>query len=231
MPSFQDDESPGSAFLFPTSPTGIRRTSSSWAEPMLCGDCETKLNRSYDSYGIGVLKGQGVTIHSEPDGIWLCGIESKRLRAFFLSILWRASISSRPQYAEVKLEAGVNEAFRQAFQNDLPIPWINFEVGLYRLRSNLLDPPRQDVASREFIISPRPVNYGEFASMMFTMFGFVVEICFPKPPKRLVKNKGRSMLKPRKTIVFAPFHEFKDFPPLVEVMEAQRVFQELQSVG
>lgn len=81
---------------------------------ILCADCDQKVIGSLESYARIILHGgyDKLKLEERPvlisgknqHGLELCHIQNvdyRRMKLFFLSILWRASISSRPLFNEV----------------------------------------------------------------------------------------------------------------------------------
>ena len=78
-------------------------------EYLLCRDCEEIVGR-YDDYGIKFLRrsvGERLTMlngETIPDDIDLLSeVDLEKLRLFIISVLWRASVSSREFYSNVEL--------------------------------------------------------------------------------------------------------------------------------
>jgi hypothetical protein len=79
-----------------TRPTGIY-------ERLLCADCEQVLNR-YEDYGAKALKG-GTKVEYAQVGneLRMRGVDYAKLKLFYLSLLWRMSVSTQPFFKEVAL--------------------------------------------------------------------------------------------------------------------------------
>jgi hypothetical protein len=73
-------------------------------EIMLCENCDNRILSAYGNYARRELHG-GESIQTAVDGndfrIW--GLDYTRLRLFFLSLLWRMSVSTLPYFKEVSL--------------------------------------------------------------------------------------------------------------------------------
>lgn len=82
--------------------TPIRYTVDTWDTELLCQKCEEAFNNRFDRYGIGAFRGQISTISRGPEGVTFTGIDRRRLRMFFLSVLWRISVSSHPNYSNIR---------------------------------------------------------------------------------------------------------------------------------
>lgn len=92
---------------------------------LLCAPCESKFS-SGDSYGIAVLLSQ-FERHFKPlhvaDRVLAFegnDVDTTRLLRFLLSILWRASVSTQPFYAAVKLGPHEELAKQSMFESAVP---------------------------------------------------------------------------------------------------------------
>ena len=89
-----------------------------WDPHILCHSCDQVLNR-YDKYGIEFCRSFGVQhIDTGNDMFVVKGVETERLVKFIMSILWRASITNRPEFSAVCL-GPYEQKFKQAlFRGD-----------------------------------------------------------------------------------------------------------------
>jgi hypothetical protein len=72
-------------------------------EPLLCWDCEQKLS-PYEKYNREILYGGiEITGSRKRNRIDLTGLNYKRVRVFYLSLLWRMSIAGHRFWKEVDL--------------------------------------------------------------------------------------------------------------------------------
>ena len=77
---------------------------------ILCDECEPKFT-GWDTYGFEVLASTSwssiepfrSSTDNSPMAIPLATVDYERLSLFILSVLWRASVSTDPFYAEVSL--------------------------------------------------------------------------------------------------------------------------------
>lgn len=99
---------------------------------ILCLECERYLNNEFETYANNVIYGDGKMksdelpifsdhFHYDSDKnkmefTLVKNIDYKRFKLFLLSILWRASISKRPMFSEVKLGPH-NEVLRRLLRN------------------------------------------------------------------------------------------------------------------
>jgi hypothetical protein len=88
-------------------------------EELLCEDCERKLRDSED-YAAKVLNG-GVLISLQqlPDRILVGNIDYAKFKLFQLSILWRSSVSKRPEIPKLNLGPH-QEILRRMLYNNEP---------------------------------------------------------------------------------------------------------------
>lgn len=80
---------------------------------ILCESCEKRFN-IYDTYGIRFIKdldrvGLPVIVKGRRVGLVVPTYDCKMLKLFFLSVLWRASISTRPFFRNINLGTYENE--------------------------------------------------------------------------------------------------------------------------
>jgi hypothetical protein len=70
---------------------------------ILCGDCDNKLG-TLDDYALDVSRRFATAHFVRPDGLFeMSNVGGDRFATFVLSVLWRASITSRPEFAKVSL--------------------------------------------------------------------------------------------------------------------------------
>jgi len=78
-----------------------------YEEGLLCQNCENKILGSLDTYGAEFIKGRinsKIVFSKSNNSINATGIDYIRLKLFFLSILWRASISKHDFFNEIDLQ-------------------------------------------------------------------------------------------------------------------------------
>jgi hypothetical protein len=97
-------------------------------EPLLCWDCEQKLS-PYEKYNCEILYG-GVEIMGSRKGnkIEFIGLDYKRVRVFYLSVLWRMSIATHQFWRSVNLGTH-EEKVREMVLNESPGE--PYEYGVY----------------------------------------------------------------------------------------------------
>ena len=73
-------------------------------ERLLCAECDGKVLGRYEDYAAKALNG-GTRVGYAPVGneLRLCGVDYAKLKIFYLSLLWRMSVSTHLFFKEVKL--------------------------------------------------------------------------------------------------------------------------------
>lgn len=124
----------------------------------------------YDSDAASILKKHGLIWHafppkstvqrSESFGDWgfelieVSEIDTHKLRLFFLSLLWRAVASRRPEFREIRLEPIAKEKLRKIVAGEIDGDVADFPVVLLLLTTlgqpQNLTPLRQTISMREF---------------------------------------------------------------------------------
>ena len=83
--------------------TGRRRSIQvGYRERLLCQDCEQRLNRFEDYFADVWFHGKRPEA-VQPGTVTVSGLDYARFKLFHMSVLWRAGISSRPQFRDVRL--------------------------------------------------------------------------------------------------------------------------------
>ena len=96
-----------------------QRQKGDW-DRLLCSDCEQHISK-YERYASLLLKGgTRIGIRQRKHVIEVSSVDYKLFKLFQLSILWRASISSRPIFKEVSLGDNHEEIIRNMLLNDDP---------------------------------------------------------------------------------------------------------------
>jgi hypothetical protein len=71
-------------------------------EYLLCDTCEGRFS-AWEDYAKRVLAGQDVTIARDGESLLITPVDYARFKLFQLSLLWRAAVSTRPEFAAVDL--------------------------------------------------------------------------------------------------------------------------------
>jgi len=163
---------------------------------ILCTDCE-KIFGDWDNYGVRTLlkeKEKFKEIHNgrEVVALYLNSFNYKLLKLFFVSALWRASVSSQPFYSKVKLGSYENKA-REMILKGNPAPEDVFSVVL----SNFVSVTGKDKLART-VMDPFPERWqGVNAYRMY--FGRICAYIkvdqrpYPETLRKLVMRAGQPL--------------------------------------
>lgn len=196
--------------------TLTRYTADTWDTELLCQECEETLNNRFDRYGMGVFRGHIGTVSRDLEGITLCGVDRRRLRTFFLSVLWRISVSSHPNYSNIDLPYAWESELHDALRAGRNVPSARFTVSVYRLRDSTPVGGFDAEALRSFIMAPFGRNFGTFISVCFLFLGYFVEVFLPRVPKAYSKRPG--ILYGSGTVFLAPYVEVLDIPEIMRIL-------------
>lgn len=196
-----------------TTPTS--HTTDSWDTHQLCSACEERMNSQYDSYGISVFKGRKGRVQRTSTGISISGIECIRVRMFLLSVLWRMSKSAHHAYLNTLLPPRIQADLQTSLCDDRPYSASKLHIAVYRLHDFARDGKIESELFRDFVISPFLRRSRRSYSIVFIVFGFLIEICVPG--LQLRHRKAASILSPNSTTMFAPLVDFSKVPEILEL--------------
>lgn len=171
---------------------------------ILCNECEKSFHR-YDDYGIKVLirsslKREYIKDNNEIIGYILHGIDYRKFKLFFMSILWRADISSKNEFKKVNLGRHLKE-LEENIKTDNPGSIHNFSV-LLTEQKFLNDMP--------VMIIPHKVRF--FNGMIFYEVALGRYKAFIKVDNRNIPDdKLPYILHPDKPLL-VPYLDFKGSP-------------------
>lgn len=142
-------------------------------ERLLCRDCEELIGK-YDNYGILFFRGKvGKPLsvfngEQVPDDIELIGnVDVYLLRLFLISVLWRASISSRPFFDKVNL--GPYEIVaKQVIRQEFAIPDYSFPFFMNRYA--------ETDQGNKMIFNPLPTRIRSLRFFNINMGGFNIVV-------------------------------------------------------
>lgn len=94
-----------------------RQNSGEYEGGVLCKECDGGIIKNYEDYAKLFLYGKKLSkqlIYQFPPGeVIIQNIDYTKLKLFFLSVLWRASISSRPFFKEIKISTEIEKELRE----------------------------------------------------------------------------------------------------------------------
>lgn len=191
-------------------------SSDTWGADVLCSACEGMLNRQYDSYALGVFRGRIASSQRGRYGVTFTNVDRKRLRMFFLSVLWRISIWHHTSYANVDLPYLWEHALHEALVRGRQVANSRFTVSIYRLRDSTAIRGFTHDSLRDFIMAPFARKHENFTSICFPFFGFLVETFLPRPPKSISSRRG--VLAGASPVFMAPYQEVLAVPEIMAVL-------------
>lgn len=151
----------------------VRTDNADWSEYLLCDNCEKFLERNYETSQIIRLRAYKENIKS-PDRLTLVNFEYHRFYLFWLSIIWRASVSTMPEFEPVKLDSQIEEACRILIKNKINNFALdsfaeNFKIGILRIADEGIG-----LDSRKFLTSLRRSSDQYVDRYYLGVEGFVV---------------------------------------------------------
>lgn len=146
------------------SPIGIYDTT------ILCFDCEQKFD-STDTYGSEILLNKESQHQEIVSGICKYGyvfrpVDHAKLKLFFMSVLWRASVSKQPFYSKVKL-GPLENSLKEYVWNQDPGGDHDFSYVLFKFEPS--------IASRS-ILDPHPEKFFGVRYYRFYLYGYTLII-------------------------------------------------------
>ncbi|WP_205067995.1 hypothetical protein [Photobacterium phosphoreum] len=85
-------------------------------EYLLCHDCEQFVSTNYEQYGVRLFKNPRGVVKTD-DYIEFPNFKYETYYLYLLSVLWRASVSSLPEFTEVDLPGELNDIVRDCIRN------------------------------------------------------------------------------------------------------------------
>lgn len=143
---------------------------------ILCADCDHKLGELYDEYALNVCRSfEEKHIELRENVFELADVDGDRFAKFVLSLLWRGSISSLPDYSSVKLGQYENMT-RDVLFGTMPLSSVpDFQVLIQRYTSQHFDPVK-------FYSIPVQAPFDGMHSYGFGLAGFRITAKLdPKP--------------------------------------------------
>lgn len=196
--------------------TPARYSTDTWEAELLCSKCEAKLNANYDAYGLAVFRGHKGSVRLHSEGVDFLNVDRRRLRMFFLSVLWRISVSSHPSYANIDLPFAWEEDLREALDLGRPIPDSRYTVAIRKMRDSTPTGGFTNEDLRGFVAAPFARDYGAFISVCFPFLSFFVETFFPRVPPSHARKSG--VLHGRSPVISVPYIEVLEIPEIMNIL-------------
>ncbi len=204
--TFSDDES-----------SWVEYSSDSWWEPLLCEECEGRINRSYEQYALAALRNslRSVAVQRTDKGIAFRSVDTVRLQLFMASVMWRAAVSTLPVYSKVHLPPMWEREIRECLLTQKKIRSSLVSIRVSRLSDST--PNGFSLESlKSVIISPLFRDHGRNYSFCFIVEGFFLEVFVPGLKLRERNKPG--VLRAGQHSLFARYLDVFDILELVKLM-------------
>lgn len=138
---------------------------------ILCKRCDNEIIGKLEDYASKVLFGGKINVSLEnfikPDGLeftQIKGLDYTKFKLFLLSLLWRASISSRPFFKQVDL--GV-------YEEVIRVMLLTSNPGIPEAFPCILTSYRKSKLPKEIVAAPRKIRLGHNIGYSFLIGGFL----------------------------------------------------------
>ncbi|MCC9662855.1 hypothetical protein LPA49_20130 [Pseudoalteromonas sp. MB41] len=196
----------------------IQYSSDSWAEPQLCKECEHFLNIEFERYSLTVLRGQKGFVKSS-GGISFNNIDQSKLIKYFLSVYYRAALSSHKAYSGIRIIKAHHKLLKRVFNDSSKLPSSEFHIKLSRVVDMSNEKGFSDESIKEIICAPfcrlDTVRKGSI-TVCFMFEGFFVEIFITG-----MKIKDRNLpgvLNKNKPLLFVPYVDLFSLDGVIDLM-------------
>ncbi|MCD9505793.1 hypothetical protein [Photobacterium phosphoreum] len=146
-------------------------------ELLLCKCCEQYISSNYEQYGTQLIK-RPKNIIKHNDRIEFKEFDYKKWYLYYLSIIWRASISSLQEFVDIQL-GGFNDILKECIKNDTLTLTEDISIdeciviSMFRVvdRSGRLD----DKAIKNIMLNLTGVKEGDDSLFFFMANGFLIQ--------------------------------------------------------
>lgn len=160
-------------------------------EELLCWDCEQKLSNNIENYTSKLClqnpSNIKVKIESREKSRRLTGIDYRKLKLFQMSLLWRASISTKPIYKHIKLLANEEERIRQAIYKLEPLK--SHEYGCIMSLLWINSDPKSTRDTKSIITMPYTHSIGQSSFFVFIFGGFEWRFSNPRCSQSIINEE------------------------------------------
>lgn len=148
-----------------------------WDNSILCKECDNHIGK-YDTYAKAFLNrnylsqikvGQSST-NKQCSYIKINNFNYNKLKLFFISILWRASISTLSTYSKIDLEEHEALAKDMIKNNDVK------DESVFQTVLTFIKPSKDGNDFEKVVFSPVKRSFGEASCYSFMMAGFEITI-------------------------------------------------------
>ncbi len=205
----------GQSFFVTGRPPYHRRSNDSGGDHLLCELCETKLNTSFDAYGVRWIKQERQQL-GKSSRIDRRAVDPQIMLGFVSSVLWRAAISKNAAYDSIETEYGERMQLRRAFET----PDDRYALATMSV-SNLIDSKKRfsPVALRDVVVPPtswETMSAGRrLRSFFFIANGLLFGLTMPPPSRGTGKGTfwAADTIRPR-----IRDQDIRKFPPILHML-------------
>lgn len=211
-------ENQGKAIIFSDEESSwLEYSSDSWWEPLLCEECESLINRSYEQYALAALRNslRSVVVQRVGEGIVFSSIDTVRIQLFIVSMMWRAAVSTLPVYSKVYLPPVWEKEIRDCLLKQKKLRSSLVSIRMSRLSDGT--PNGFSLESlKSLIVSPLFRDHGRNFSFCFVVEGFFLEVFVPG--LKVQERNRLGVLKANQQSLFVKYLDIFDVPELVKLM-------------
>lgn len=174
-----------------------KKSSGEYEEYKLCNHCDKNIIGAYESYARVFLYGKEIPIKKRPlftrdkDFFTVENIDYRKLKLFYLSILWRSSFSQKKIFSEINLDVKSYEEIREMILNGIPKSDQVFPI---IFMTSVFD---KSITS-DYLFQPIEIKINDEISYVFAMGGMFIFFYFGKTP--IPMSLGKSILRENGTI-------------------------------
>lgn len=192
-----------------------RQSNDSGGDHLLCEFCETKLNTSFDAYGVRWVNQTRQQLSKSP-AVSRQEIDPQRMLGFVSSVLWRAAISKSAVYKSIETEYSERMQLRRVFEIlDDRYAFATMSV------SNLIDSKKRfsPLALRDVVVPPTSWEamsaVRRLRSFFFIVNGLLFGLTMPPPSRGTGKGSfwTADTIKPR-----IRDQDIRKFPPILNML-------------
>lgn len=196
----------------------IEHTSESWSEYLLCRDCEQRFS-ALDKYGVEMLRAARKSASNQADGVLFEPLEYRNLKRFLTSVVWRAAVSTLPQFHQVVFPHAYADEVRKSLLSEQALAPNQLACRLEILID--VTPASRGGFSADnlgqLIPSPRAKLRSGRASFLFVLDAFLIKVFAPNAPHKEWRRLG--MLKDQAKL-YVPSRNIFDVPELKQLLIA-----------
>jgi len=199
--------------------TPIAYSQESYASRLLCKSCEQKIDLNYEKYSLNVLRGIEGKTSIEEKGVKFKDINTKKIRDFIATIIWRAHHSENDVFRIIKIKPQQQEEMRLAFLINNPLSNSSYKVIMYKLRDSTSNGFSNE-SFRDYMMTPfiRKNQFGRtsYNSYVITLLGYFFELFIPPVGQTIPNNSFHLCNKTHEYL--CPYIEILDIPEIVQVL-------------